>query len=125
MSTTVKMAITPNAGYSADQAENDITLGALLESVQEAIERFGEEAKVVTADSGNMYGASWGHISQWEDMFLPVGAEAGDRVCSECYSEVIEGSFTQTVDLDAEEDWDHACSLCGNDYCLTYEVQDI
>lgn len=124
MTAIVKMAITPNAGYSPDQAENDITLGDLLSAVEDAIERFGEEAKVVTIDAGNRYGASWGHISDWEDMFTSAltDVKVGDYVCSDCYDEHIQGSYTLDIDYDTEPSREHHCDVCGASGVPTKEL---
>ena len=66
---TITLNVNSHAGYSIDQvADDSITLGALLAAVQEAIEDKGAETKVVL-NNGERYGARWGNISQWSDIF--------------------------------------------------------
>lgn len=58
---TVLLPISDNEGYSPEQIRTRVTLADLLESVQEAIENFGADAKVVTSN-GQRYGASFGSL---------------------------------------------------------------
>jgi len=65
----VILNINSNAGYSAEQvADESITLYALLEAVQDAIETHGAEAKVVL-NNGGRYGANYGNITDNFDIF--------------------------------------------------------
>lgn len=69
-----------NAGYSASQVQDQsITLGDLLEAIQDAITEHGEEARVALYNAENQYGAAWGYISQWHNVFEVVGAEDDDE----------------------------------------------
>lgn len=61
MAKTVLIGVNDNQGYSPDQIDTQVTLGALLASVQEAIEEYGEDAKVVVAN-GQRYGAGFGSL---------------------------------------------------------------
>jgi hypothetical protein len=60
---TVLINISDNQGYEPDQIDTPITLAAMLESIQEAIEEFGDDAKVVL-NNGQRYGASYGAFVQ-------------------------------------------------------------
>lgn len=55
MARTVLIGIDDNQGYAPDQISTAVTLEALLESVQNAIEEFGADAKVVLYN-GQRYG---------------------------------------------------------------------
>ncbi|WP_136053592.1 hypothetical protein [Microbacterium sp. K5D] len=59
MSATVQIHINDNQGYAPDQISTHITLKAVLESIQDAIEEFGKDATVVL-NNGQRYGASYG-----------------------------------------------------------------
>lgn len=61
MATTVLLPVNDNQGYAPDQVRTNVTLQDLLESVQQAIEEFGEDAKVVLSN-GQRYGAGFGSI---------------------------------------------------------------
>ena len=61
----VTMNVTNNQGYGPDQVETRMTLADLLVEVENAIGDFGEDAIVVTHESGNRYGASWGKVSTY------------------------------------------------------------
>lgn len=63
------MNVSANRGYAADQVESRMTLGALLEEIENAIGMFGEDAIVVTRDRDNRYGASWGKLSTYDGLF--------------------------------------------------------
>jgi hypothetical protein len=68
----VLLNIQASQGYAADQvADDSITLQDLLEAVEQAIADHGESAKVVLKEGGR-YGALFGNISQWSDVFSPV-----------------------------------------------------
>ncbi|AVJ51045.1 hypothetical protein FDJ44_gp54 [Microbacterium phage Pikmin] len=58
---TIAINISDNQGYSSDQVETSVTLGSILESIQEAIEEYGEDTKVVLYN-GQRYGATFGKI---------------------------------------------------------------
>ena len=65
----VILNIQDNQGYSADQVANkSISLGDLMEALQEAINDHGEDAKVVL-HNGQQYGAAYGYISAWAGVF--------------------------------------------------------
>lgn len=69
MAEYIVLSINSNAGYSAEQVKNEsISLGDLLSAVQDAILEHGEETKIVL-NNGQRYGAAWGNISQWRDIF--------------------------------------------------------
>ena len=55
-----------------------MTLADLLEAVQEAIDTYGAEATVVTHDSGNRYGANFGRLDQWGELFADADADPDD-----------------------------------------------
>ena len=59
------MSVTPNAGYSPDQAmnSNPLTLGELKEAIEDAILEFGENA-ILVLDNGQDWGARWGKINK-------------------------------------------------------------
>ena len=73
----VILRINDRQGYSPDQIKDSITLGALLEAVEQAIADFGAEAMVVL-DNGDRYGATFGRLSVWEDLFVAVNDEDND-----------------------------------------------
>lgn len=79
MADYVILSISDNSGYSPEQVKDQsISLGDLLEAVQQAIEDNGADAKIVLAN-GQRYGASYGHISPWEDLFeVPEEDESED-----------------------------------------------
>lgn len=62
----ISINVEGNLGYSPDQIESRITLGDLLEQVQEAIEEWGEDAEVVLHQMNNRYGASYGRLNRYE-----------------------------------------------------------
>lgn len=65
----ILMNVSTNRGYSADQVLKDsITLGDLLQRVQEAVDNFGEDVKVVL-HNGDSYGAAYGVLTEWVDTF--------------------------------------------------------
>lgn len=69
MSAYVTLNINDNQGYSPEQVMNEsISLADLLSAVQDAILAHGEEAKIVLGN-GQRYGATYGNISQWQDIF--------------------------------------------------------
>lgn len=61
MAKTVLLGVNDNQGYAPDQIQTEVTLASLLASVQEAIEEYGEDAKVVVAN-GQRYGAGFGSL---------------------------------------------------------------
>lgn len=61
MSRTVLLPISDNQGYAAEQVETHVTLQSMLDSIQDAIEQFGADAKVVLTN-GQRYGAGFGRI---------------------------------------------------------------
>lgn len=66
MSATVLFRHEGNLGYGADQVRANMTLGELLEAVQEAIVEWGEDANVVTYQTNNRYGANYGSLSGYD-----------------------------------------------------------
>ena len=64
MAKTVLIPVSSNMGYAPDQIDTPVTLGSLLEALQEAIENYGEDAKVVLSN-GQRYGAGFGEFSSW------------------------------------------------------------
>ncbi|QNL31060.1 hypothetical protein SEA_KAUALA_48 [Microbacterium phage Kauala] len=64
MANTVLLGVNDNQGYAPDQINTDVTLASLLEAVQDAIEQFGEDAKVVVAN-GQRYGAGFGSLQSY------------------------------------------------------------
>ena len=69
MNDYIALNINDNQGYSPDQVSRDsITLDDLLAAVEDAIESRGGDTKVVLFN-GQRYGAAWGNISQWGDVF--------------------------------------------------------
>ncbi|GLI28494.1 hypothetical protein ARHIZOSPH14_27360 [Agromyces rhizosphaerae] len=80
---TVLINISDNEGYSPEQINTHITLGAMLESIQEAIDEFGEDAKVVLSN-GQRYGAGFGSfVGGYGDSLEVTNAEDGDT-CAYC-----------------------------------------
>lgn len=64
MEKVVVVSVTPNAGYSSEQAleyRRGLTLEEIKNLIEEAIENYGEDAVLVT-NSGDRYGATWGVI---------------------------------------------------------------
>ncbi len=59
--TRVLMNISDNQGYAPDQITTSMTLGRLLEAVEDAIEDFGPDALIVL-NNGQRYGAGYGRI---------------------------------------------------------------
>ena len=64
----INLNIESNLGYSADQIERPVSLGDLLESIEMAIEEWGEDAEVVIHQMNNRYGANFGQFASY-DMF--------------------------------------------------------
>jgi len=64
----VLMSIAERQGYSPQQVTNTMTLFDLREALEEAIERFGEDAVNVT-DNGDRYGARFGGVDSRADLF--------------------------------------------------------
>lgn len=81
----MKLALSHNAnqGYGPDQVKG-MTLRDLLTAVQEAIDEHGEDAEIVTKDNGNRYGANWGTLDSYGDLFTPTET----NTCDECGSEL-------------------------------------
>lgn len=69
MSNTIVMRYQGNLGYGADQIDNhSITLGEMLEAIQEAIAEYGDDAKVVTYQTNNR-GANYGSLYGAMELF--------------------------------------------------------
>ena len=62
----VNLSIESNLGYGADQIERPMSLGDLLEAVQDAIDEWGEDAEVVIHQINNRYGANFGQIVSYD-----------------------------------------------------------
>lgn len=62
----VVISIKANDGYGVDQPETTLTLGELRDLIDDAAEYYGEDCIVVTHDSANRYGASYGKIYKSE-----------------------------------------------------------
>lgn len=70
MTKIIAMNVLPNAGYSADQVSDEgISLRDLMAAIETAIHEFGEDAILVTQDSGNRYGARFGYLEKFGDLF--------------------------------------------------------
>lgn len=65
----VLMSHQGHLGYGADQIENPITLGELLEAVQDAVSDWGEDAEVVVQETNNGHGANYGRLYRQMDLF--------------------------------------------------------
>lgn len=61
MARTVLLPVDDNQGYAPDQIETAVTLQDMLEAVQQAIQEFGADAKVVVSN-GQRYGAGFGRL---------------------------------------------------------------
>ena len=66
--TTLRLRHEGNTGYAADQIDGEWTLGALLDAVQAAIDEHGEDARIVTYQTNNGYGAQYGNLP-FDDLF--------------------------------------------------------
>lgn len=78
MASHIIMNVSTNRGYAADQVINEtITLGELLARVQEAVDNFGEDTKVVL-HNGDNYGASYGVLTEWVNTFEQEEEEEDD-----------------------------------------------
>ena len=61
---TVRLNLQGNLAFAAaDVPGSGMTLGELLGDLQDAIERHGEDAELVTFQTNNERGAQWGRIS--------------------------------------------------------------
>ncbi|QGJ92747.1 hypothetical protein QDA04_gp77 [Microbacterium phage Megan] len=76
----VLMSIAERQGYSATQVTNTMTLGDLQAALEEAIERWGAEAVIVT-NNGDRYGAQFGGVDSHNDTFYTQEDE-----CENCGS---------------------------------------
>lgn len=76
----VILKIDDRQGYAPDQITDSVTLGTLLELVTAAVEEFGPDAMVVL-NNGDRYGATYGRLSTWDDLFT---AEDADSECETC-----------------------------------------
>lgn len=64
-----------NLGYGCDQVQG-MTLGELLEAVQDAVDEFGEDTEVVTFQTNNGRGANFGSIDS--NMTFGLDEEEGE-----------------------------------------------
>jgi hypothetical protein len=78
---TLLLAIEDNQGYSPDDVRETLTLGDLIQALQEAAEQYGDDARLVL-DNGQQYGAQYGGISTYRDLL--VAAPAADEDVCEC-----------------------------------------
>lgn len=76
MASTVLIGISDNQGYAPDQIETQVTLASLLEDIQQAIEEYGADAKVVLSN-GQRYGAGYGRFIDTQDGVY-ISDEAAD-----------------------------------------------
>ena len=65
---TVILAISDCQGYSPRQVRDTMTLYDLKRAIEDAMERYGEDALIVT-DNGDRYGATFGGIDPYRDTF--------------------------------------------------------
>lgn len=75
--TRVILATESHTAYSPEAVENTITLGYLLDAVTEAIAAHGEDAEIVI-HNGQQYGASFGRIDSWAEIFTPANPDGSD-----------------------------------------------
>ena len=73
---TVILAVNDGQGYSADQVRDTMTLYDLHRAIEEAMELYGEDARIVTNNGG--YGATFGGIDPYRDTFTPARDEDED-----------------------------------------------
>jgi hypothetical protein len=68
--TVLQLNIQPHRGYSADQVleESEMTLDDLISRLEETRDEFGGDARIVTFDATNRYGAQWGAFDRWGDL---------------------------------------------------------
>lgn len=78
----VLMNIRTNQGYAPDQIDRTVTLADLKAALEEAIEEFGEEAQVVVF-GGKSYGADYGSIDSYADIFTSAKEEE-EGECVQC-----------------------------------------
>lgn len=84
MSKQVLLSISNNEGYAPDQIHTKMTLGELFQQVQEAIDMFGEDALIVTAETGNQRGARFGSLSSaYGDLFTDADPDGDDDEADE------------------------------------------
>ncbi len=74
----VLMNVKTNQGYAPDQIERTITLADLQAALEQAIADFGEEAQVVVF-SGKSYGADYGSLDCYGDLFEAVDGDDDDE----------------------------------------------
>lgn len=97
MAKHITLNIRSNEGYSADQViDKTITLGALLEALQEAIEEHGEDTPVIL-NEGQRYGANYGFLSQYEELFT------------------VEPEYCTTCEYELDYEGQSLCPQCGNE----------
>lgn len=81
MSTYTLLAIRPNRGYAPHQVAEDttpLTLGEFAEALAEAIAEYGEDSLLITCDTENRYGASFGTVSASYDLFTAADDDGDD-----------------------------------------------
>ena len=74
---TVILAVNDGQGYSANQVRDTMTLYDLHRAIEEAMEIYGEDARIVT-DNGDRYGATFGGIDPYRDTFTAAFTEDDD-----------------------------------------------
>ncbi|AVR56383.1 hypothetical protein SEA_SJAY_55 [Microbacterium phage SJay] len=99
MAKTVLIGVNDNQGYAPDQINTEVTLASLLADIQQAIEEFGEDAKVVIAN-GQRYGAGFGSFETMGDEVTI--SDASPDNCPACGTEIDEAVYGQ-------------CEACGHE----------
>jgi len=69
----LRMKFSGNRGYGPDQVDS-MTLGDLLEVVQEAVIEWGEDATFAPYQTNNGHGANYGELDAY-DLFEEIPAE--------------------------------------------------
>lgn len=71
MSDRVRMNIEAHMGYAPTQITDTLTLESLAHVVAAAIEKHGPDAEVIV-HTGASYGADWGRVSVYDDIFEDI-----------------------------------------------------
>lgn len=78
MAKTVLISINDNEGYAPDQIITELTLAGMLESIQNAIEEFGSDAKVVLSN-GQYRGAGFGSFQSYGEELVIGDAQPDEE----------------------------------------------
>lgn len=62
----VQMHVSVREAYTPDEIRETLTLGELLEAVEQAIETYGDDAQIIV-NSGDF--APYGSLSRWSEIF--------------------------------------------------------